>query len=161
MDQEKRPPPDAFRKRIARKRVFACKNGVRRHASLQNRRRLPIEAWDTWLPCVFRPSMAAYDAFASEKLSRDAQKRHSTPSSSAKPALPAIVFAKLSQAAAFSCKAVIACHFRHSFWRRVFPVGFLANAVYCQPMLLRVSPSGKARASQARIRGFESRHPLH
>ena len=25
----------------------------------------------------------------------------------------------------------------------------------------RVSPSGKARASQARIRGFESRHPLH
>ena len=24
----------------------------------------------------------------------------------------------------------------------------------------RVSPSGKARASQARIRGFESRHPL-
>ena len=26
---------------------------------------------------------------------------------------------------------------------------------------VRVSPSGKARASQARIRGFESRHPLH
>ena len=26
---------------------------------------------------------------------------------------------------------------------------------------MRVSPSGKARASQARIRGFESRHPLH
>ena len=25
---------------------------------------------------------------------------------------------------------------------------------------MRVSPSGKARASQARIRGFESRHPL-
>ena len=28
-------------------------------------------------------------------------------------------------------------------------------------MLLRVSPSGKAQASQACIRGFESRHPLH
>ena len=27
-------------------------------------------------------------------------------------------------------------------------------------MYVRVSPNGKARASQARIRGFESRHPL-
>lgn len=40
-------------------------------------------------------------------------------------------------------------------WLRAFIAG-----VVLALGLARVSPSGKARASQARMRGFESRHPL-
>ena len=41
-------------------------------------------------------------------------------------------------------------------------LGYNADTVWQERLpSMRVSPSGKARASQARIRGFESRHPLH
>ena len=52
-------------------------------------------------------------------------------------------------ALSFSCKLAFMKTLRGVFTTAVLL--FLA---------MRVSPSGKARASQARIRGFESRHPL-
>lgn len=48
-----------------------------------------------------------------------------------------------------------ALRFEWMGWLRAFIAG-----VVLALGLARVSPSGKARASQARMRGFESRHPL-
>ena len=48
-----------------------------------------------------------------------------------------------------------AMRFEWMGWLRAFIAG-----VVLALGLARVSPSGKARASQARMRGFESRHPL-
>ena len=44
---------------------------------------------------------------------------------------------------------------------RVEKSAIMASCRVMRGIDTRVSPSGKARASQARIRGFESRHPLH
>ena len=44
---------------------------------------------------------------------------------------------------------------------RVEKSAIMASCRMMRGIDTRVSPSGKARASQARIRGFESRHPLH
>ena len=48
------------------------------------------------------------------------------------------------------------CRMRISFTFPPHPAPLRYNV-----LTLRVSPSGKAQASQACIRGFESRHPLH
>lgn len=48
-----------------------------------------------------------------------------------------------------------ALRFEWMGWLRAFIAGVVLGLG-----LARVSPSGKARASQARMRGFESRHPL-
>ena len=149
----------------------SCKTVVGCHSVLQSRRWMPFIARSTYRSPDLGRSMAGCDGFAKGGRRKALQKRPSPPSVLANPALPAARF----------CRTVVGRHkllqtrpsppsrfaepSQPAIFGEVFGDAFSSREIwqmrYTVNQCLRVSPSGKARASQARIRGFESRHPLH